>query len=152
MQKQVFQDEWTSANGGGCHNFGTFDKNPAYAVRVTQNTQMMIRVMITQELQGMSWTQDSKSFQYSCGAQLFRVQANAFPLAKGSIDMNQLRKPQLQTGEDGRYSNALSSCVSAIKDIEPGIYVLVPSTFNPQQCAKFSLAIFSSIAVQVAKY
>ena len=50
MQKQVFHDQWTAANGGGCRNFGTYDKNPAYGFKIPQNTQVMVRVMISQEL------------------------------------------------------------------------------------------------------
>jgi hypothetical protein len=50
MQKQVFHDEWTSSNGGGCKNFGTYDKNPAYCVKIGQDTQLMVRLMISQEL------------------------------------------------------------------------------------------------------
>lgn len=34
MIKQIFHDEWSSSNGGGCKNFGTYDKNPAYAIKI----------------------------------------------------------------------------------------------------------------------
>ena len=34
MVKQVFSDEWNCNNAGGCRNFGTYDVNPAYCIRV----------------------------------------------------------------------------------------------------------------------
>ena len=34
MIKQVFSDDWNINNAGGCMNFGTYDKNPAYCIRI----------------------------------------------------------------------------------------------------------------------
>jgi hypothetical protein len=35
MIMQVFSDEWGLNNSGGCMNFGTYDKNPAYCIRIS---------------------------------------------------------------------------------------------------------------------
>lgn len=48
MIKQVFSDEWGLKNSGGCMNFGTYDKNPAYCIRISQEgTNIMFRMMVT---------------------------------------------------------------------------------------------------------
>ena len=32
FNKRVFEGEWDFKNSGGCSNFGSFEKNPAYVV------------------------------------------------------------------------------------------------------------------------
>lgn len=56
MVKQVFHDTWEFNSSGGCSNFQTFGKNPAYAVNIRQNdTFVFFRLMVTSEVsaQGM---------------------------------------------------------------------------------------------------
>lgn len=36
--------------------------------------------------------------------------------------------------------------------VPAGIYMIVPSTFNPQEICKFSLAVYSAVPIDVRKY
>ena len=54
----------------------------------------------------------------------------------------------MQTGEDGKYTSNLSGCVTDVKALKQGFYVIVASTFNPQQLGKFSLAVYSNFPVE----
>ena len=71
MQKQVMHGEWDFQNSGGCHNFGMFDKNPAYVINIKQDSVMVFfRLMVTAELSpdGSQLVTDPDRFKYSVNA------------------------------------------------------------------------------------
>ena len=105
--------------------------------------------MVTSEVspQGMEKVIDTDQFRYSCGGQLFRIQANQFPLPPKSIAVSNMKNPILQTYEGGQYTSSLSGCVTPVQALSQGVYILVPSTFNPQEIGSFDLAVYSSTQI-----
>ena len=83
---------------------------------------------------------------------MYRIQSPKFPINDNSLNFKMLSNPVLQTGEDGKYTTQLSNCVSDCKSMEAGIYIIILSTFNPQQLATYDFAIFSSAQIEYQKY
>lgn len=48
--KKVFSGSFEFSNSGGCRNFPTYDKNPAYCLRLKQDAVVFFRLMITSEV------------------------------------------------------------------------------------------------------
>lgn len=94
---------------------------------------------------------EPRLFKASIAAQLYRVQGH-YPLAAGSMSLNNLAHPVMKTGEDGKYTSQLSACVTAVQPVQAGVYLLVCSTFNPQQLGAFALAVYSNAPIDVRKY
>ena len=40
MKKSVITDEWDFKSSGGCGNFGMYDRNPAYAIHITDDSEL----------------------------------------------------------------------------------------------------------------
>lgn len=60
----------------------------------------------------------------------YRVQASRWPVPAGSIAIKSLSHPAIVTN-NGKYTNNLSSVVSKKERLSKGVYLLIPSTFNP---------------------
>jgi hypothetical protein len=43
---------WDVSSAGGCRNFGGFGKNPAIAMKLTGDCDIMIRLAITAQIKG----------------------------------------------------------------------------------------------------
>jgi len=135
--RSSLQGEWTRRNSGGCGNSGMkqFLKNPQYLLSVPEPPSGMRcygQVVCTQE--DHRWLDDGKEFLY-IGFNLFR--SNGSRVA-------QPWKPGVKTDfSSGTYSNKrTASCL--INELPPGDYVIIPSTFDPGECSKFSLSIWMS--------
>lgn len=134
MVKRIFSDEWDFNNSGGCRNFGTFDQNPAYCIKVRQeDTRVFFRLMISAEVgfNGSTLVRDPDNFKFSCAGQLYRIQSGVFPIPGNTLNLKALREPILETA-GGKYSSSLSSCLTSCLPLSPGVYVLIVSTFDPQ--------------------
>lgn len=81
---------------------------------------------------GTQLKNNPEEFKFAIGAQLYRIQATSYPIARGSLNLNALKNPVLETGEEGKYTSSLSSCVSPVENLERGVYVLIVSTFSAQ--------------------
>jgi len=81
-------------------------------------------------LDGSSLITSSDDFSFSVNAQVFRVPVSRFPPPPGSIDLKTLTNPALTTCS-GKYSGNLSAIISERKKVSKGVYVVIPSTFNP---------------------
>ena len=83
---------------------------------------------------------------------LYRVNVNQFPLPPNKVAVSSLKHPTVETSE-GRYTWSLSAAVSTKKTLEPGTYILVPTTFDPMVFASFSINLYTSTRVMaVAPY
>jgi hypothetical protein len=74
--KKVFSDEWGFNNSGGCTNFGTFDVNPGYCIKVKQdNTQMFFRLMVRAEVanDGQTLITEPDQFKFAVSANMYRI-------------------------------------------------------------------------------
>jgi len=70
FMKQVFSSSFEFQNSGGCRNFGTFERNPAFCLKVKHdNTKVFFRLMIKGEVQadGKTFTKDPDQFQFAVG-------------------------------------------------------------------------------------
>jgi hypothetical protein len=101
----VFSDEWGFNNSGGCTNFGTFDVNPGYCIRVKQDTQVFFRLMVRAEVasDGQTLITEPDKFKFAVCASMYRIQSSSFPIAGGSLNYSIMRDPVLQTN-GGTYS------------------------------------------------
>ena len=122
-----------------------FDKNPSYVLNLKEDTDVIVRLKVLAEVapDGATLVTDIKKFQFAVNAQMYRIQTPGFPPAKGSINLNSLRNP-VATTHDGKYTSSLSACVSNRVRVSAGQYMVIPSTFNPQQMGKFELIVYTS--------
>lgn len=113
LKKLTISEEWDFKSAGGCSNFGMFDKNPAFAINVTDECDLQVRLSVLAEVssEGSSLVTSPDKFQYCVNATVYRVPASRFPPPIGSIDIKTLSNPSLTTN-DGKYSNNLSSIIS----------------------------------------
>jgi len=152
LHKTIIKDEWDYRTAGGCQNFGMFDKNPLIAFNLPGDSDVQIRIRVTSEVsqEGGTLVSEFEKFNYCVNLQMFRVQVPRFPPPASAINRASLKNPALTT-YDGKYTNNLSGCVSERKSMSAGVYVLVPSTFNPQQMGQFEITVYSLTAVEWAK-
>lgn len=50
MRKIVIEDEWDFKSAGGCNNFGMFEKNPAFALSLPTEGEVIIRLRVLAEV------------------------------------------------------------------------------------------------------
>lgn len=74
-------------------------------------------------------------------AQLFRTNHQQFPLPADKVSLTSLRSALVETN-GGKYTWSLSACVSEKIRVPAGVYILVPSTFDPASCAKFQMNLY----------
>lgn len=75
---------------------------------------------------------------------VFRIPLNRYPVPQGTIDISTLKNPALTTA-GGKYTPNLSAAVSERKKLPKGVYLIIASTFNPQQLGKFELTLYSGV-------
>jgi len=90
-----------------------------------------LRVLAEVAPDGSTLVTASEKFTFCVNVQVFRVQSSRYPPPAGSIIIKQLTNPILNT-HNGKYSNNYSAIVSEKKKVGKGVYVVIPSTFNPQ--------------------
>ena len=153
MQCQRLQGVWNQNNAGGCGNHPTFGKNPAFAVKLSAETEVMIRLQITaQEIAGLGTVTDPEKFNICIGMNMYRINSNIFPLAPNTVAVSSLRHATLSTG-GGHYTYNISGCVSQKTKIAAGVYIVVPATFDPGVHAQFEAVVYcQGNCMQVAKY
>ena len=94
---------------------------------------------------------DPDEINVCAAANLYLTAHNQFPLPANSVALNKLREPCLAT-HGGKYTWNLSSCVSEKKNLEPGVYVLVATTFEPGVLGEFEVLLYSKSVLQVSPY
>ena len=94
--------------------------------------------MVTQEVSpdGSTLITDPDKFNHSISAKCYRLGNNSLPVPKGSLTIESLQAPVLET-HGGVYSSYLSATVTPVEKLETGVYIVVCSTFNPQCLGKF---------------
>ena len=73
---------------------------------------------------------DPEKFDICIGMNLYRINSTQYPLAANSIQVSTLKHPTLTTA-GGHFTGNISGCVSPKTKIATGVYILVPSTFDP---------------------
>jgi len=141
--RQSIRGEWNSSNAGGCGNNGqqNFLKNPQYLLDVPKpqpGMRVFGQVVVTQE--DHRWINDGSEMLY-IGFNIFRSDG------KGRI--KQPWRAGVKTKyTSGSYSNKrTASCMC--DDLPPGKYVIIPTTFDPGECGKFTVSVWMSFPVQL---
>ena len=142
MQCQRLQGQWNQNNAGGCSNNPTFGLNPAFAINLTAETDVMMRLAITaQTLPGLGQVIDPEKFDICIGMNMYRINQNQFPVPKDAVKVQTLKHPSLSTG-GGQFTYNISGCVSPKTKLAPGVYIVVPSTFGPGVHAQFEAIVY----------
>ena len=141
---QKIQGCWDQNNAGGCANNGAiYGKNPAWQVNIKGETEFMMRLAITAQVVGGVTIADAEEFKVCAGMSLFRTNASSFPLPPNQYSITSLRHATVSTS-DGSYSWNLSAVVSKKEKIAPGVYILVPTTFEAGVYAHFEASLYAS--------
>jgi hypothetical protein len=64
-----------------------FDKNPAYALNIPDDSDVQVRLCVKEEFaaDGVTSLKEIEKFSYCVNAAVYRVQSNRWPPASGSI-------------------------------------------------------------------
>ena len=101
---------------------------------------------------GGATTTDPDEIKCCVGMNLFRTNAKNFPVAPNQFAITSLTTATVSTS-GGSYTWALTAAVSKKEKISPGIYILVPTTFEPGVLATFEASLYTvGNVMQVAHY
>ncbi|KAI8978288.1 hypothetical protein BD414DRAFT_495116 [Trametes punicea] len=122
---KTVRGEWKGASAAGGPSFGNYPANPAYELQVSARSELMFRLQLARSPPTAS-----------LNLTLFKILAMA---RSGAI-----------MATSGPYSDAISGVVIPQMTLQPGRYILVPSTYSPGIQADFVLVIYSTVSgVQV---
>ena len=102
----------------------------------------MMRLAITSVQFGGTNVTNPEEFKCCIGMNLFRTNANNFPLPPNTYNITSLRNATVSTS-GGSYTWNISAAVSKKEKIAPGIYILVPTTFEPGIFACFEASLYT---------
>ena len=105
-----------------------------------------MRLAITAQVVGGMNITNAEEFKCCVGMSLYRTNASVFPLPQNAYNITSLRNASVATHE-GTYTWNLSGAVSKKQKIAQGIYILVPSTFDPGVFAHFEAILYSATPV-----
>jgi len=83
-----------------------------------------------------------EEFKVCIGMNLYRTNASVFPMTPNQYPLTGLRHATVSTS-GGSYTWNLSAAVSKKEKLAPGIYILVPTTFEPGVCANFEVSLYT---------
>ena len=144
MFAQKLNGCWDANTAGGCANNGAFHgKNPAWQVQLRGETDFMMRLAITaQNVGGMNIT-NPEEFKCCVGMSMFRTNSTQFPLSANQYKIQNLRNAAISTS-DGSYTWNLSAAVSKKEKLAAGVYIVVPTTYDPGVFAHFEISLYCS--------
>lgn len=73
---------------------------------------------------------------------MFRTNASNFPVPPNTYSITSLHNAAVSTS-DGSYTWNISAAVSKKQKVAPGIYILVPTTFEPGVFASFEASLYT---------
>ena len=80
---------------------------------------------------------------YAIGMRLFRTDLMDFPIPACTLNIAPLRSSFLATCK-GSYTRNYSAAVSKKQKVPPGVYILVPTTFDPGQFGSFEATLYTA--------
>ncbi|KAM5543052.1 hypothetical protein V8D89_003436 [Ganoderma adspersum] len=129
MFSKVIRDEWTAETAGGGPSSGTYATNPTYELHVPALSAAQVRFRLQLAAPSPSLTLNLTLFNPPTGA--------------GALGRH--------VATSGPYSDAVAGVVIETRSLQPGRYLLVPSTYKAGVQASFRLIMYSSVAgVQMA--
>mmetsp|Transcript_17511 Transcript_17511/g.38275 ORF Transcript_17511/g.38275 Transcript_17511/m.38275 type:complete len:823 (-) Transcript_17511:4358-6826(-) len=137
MFLQSLRGEWAdhSETAAGCPNYGNYYKNPSFIVTIVEPLDHIIARIQTASIQGEWPSLNLSLYESNLGTSL-----------PPSASIGQAAA----TSNTGIYMNAPSGAVIEKRDLPAGQYLLIPSTFKPQN-ATFEIKLFTSQNVQVVQ-
>ncbi|XP_045457463.1 calpain-B [Melitaea cinxia] len=151
-EMSVFEGEWvTGVTAGGCRNFlETFWKNPQYTVTLKDPDEGDSENKCTIIVALMQKNRRSKRHQglecLTIGFAVYRLPD--YGHVPKPLDIN-FFKYNASVGRSQAFINLRE--VSARFKFEPGTYVIVPSTFEPDEEGEFLLRVFSEKSNNMAE-
>ncbi|RLN48461.1 hypothetical protein BBJ28_00016006 [Nothophytophthora sp. Chile5] len=151
MELTRLEGKWDAQTGSaaGCSNYGCYTFNPKYLVHVTQECELLVRLLVTDSDADASPDQsptDSAVAAPSINVSVFESTSEG--------DLLLSTNPKLAfagaTSARGVYmSGAPSGALArATRRFPPGWYLVIPSTFEPQEL-RFELRLYASNHVDV---
>jgi len=119
---KVIRGEWNAQTAAGGPDFKRYLYNPVYEVKLSSVTQLEMRLQLLQP-----------SSSVSLNLTLFHF----------SSDPNSIGEHIVTSGP---YSDAISGVVTPQVSLNPGTYLLVPSTYHPATQVGFRLIAYCSTA------
>jgi calpain-7 len=131
--RSVISGTWdtSTGTGAGCANYGNYPANPRIALTIPDSlTRVRFRIQVDPV----------------AGGNLPSVNAALFASEDGSLSRTATPATALLTTNKGVYSNPPAGTLSKWMDVQPGKYIIVPSTFKPRN-AKYRLYLYTSKAI-----
>jgi len=125
--------EWKGKSAGGSTNFPTWHDNPQYGISVkTPDTRIFIN--LSQPDTRMNW---STTYQTAIGLHIMKTKEISVPKVNCSVEEVVAKIPYTPSRD-----------VSIAATLQPGNYVIIPSTYQPKQEEKFWLVVYTEEKVE----
>ncbi|RUS70059.1 hypothetical protein EGW08_022174 [Elysia chlorotica] len=129
--------EWRrGGRAGGCGNHQTFLENPQYLLEVYEDQEM--RISLEQE--------DRRSSNFRTRGENYCI---GFSITKTDLNRKYRMHDRMERVHSGSFVQARS--ILARMDMKKGKYLLVPSTFDPNQEGEYLLRIYSEGGMALRK-
>ncbi|TFY58424.1 hypothetical protein EVJ58_g6422 [Rhodofomes roseus] len=124
MFDKVVRGAWTAETAGGGPSSSRYTTNPRYEVQVDTATQLKVRLQLLETV----------------------------PPASVNVSLFRHKSPRHSSLEttSGPYSDGVAGVATPQVTLQPGIYHVVPSTYNPGLLRAFKLIFYSSTAVKIS--
>jgi len=136
--RHIMKGEWKGAEAGGCYNFPTWKNNPQYGLTVHKKGNVVIS--LTQEDTRITTVTHQL---YPIAFTIFKTDHN------NKSRMQVANQTQLIAQAPPQYGPFREAIHDFEPFLEPGHYVIVPTTFQQNCEGKFWITILSSIDVDV---
>lgn len=138
LERSLVRGAWAAGStAAGCPNFGNFHNNPQYRLAVSRRTEFLVRLRLSPAERAGGGKRPA------LGLDLYQRDAPLGP------DEARGRSQPLRSANGGVYSYPAGGMLLARAPLEAGVYVLVPSTFEPLAAAYELLWYAESGAVRV---
>eukprot|EP00830_Metopus_es_P003775 TRINITY_DN13506_c0_g1_i1.p1 TRINITY_DN13506_c0_g1~~TRINITY_DN13506_c0_g1_i1.p1 ORF type:complete len:778 (+),score=93.28 TRINITY_DN13506_c0_g1_i1:1-2334(+) len=137
------QGAWSGSSCGGPKGGSYYNHNPIYAFKITSVADFQARIRVLQEeISPGNVVNDPSLFNYGVSMSVYRL-VYKFPPTPGSLVIGPALSESLVT-YGGTYTNNSPVLVTEKKMLQPGTYIIIPSTYEPMQQGQFLIILFHS--------
>ncbi|KAI0724162.1 hypothetical protein C8Q72DRAFT_786967, partial [Fomitopsis betulina] len=122
MFSKVVRGAWTAETAGGGPSSSRYATNPLYEIQVDTATQLMIRLQLV----------------------------DAVSPASTNVSVFQQKAPRKLITTSGPYSDAVAGVATPRIMLQPGVYHVVPSTYNPGLLRAYKLIFYTGCLVKIS--